>query len=384
MKKLSVLLVEILLLAVFCMAACSTVPEQENTLILGGIGPLTGDYATYGVSVKQGAQIAVDRINASGGGNGITFALKFEDDEADPAKAVNAYNRLIDAGMTVSLGAVTSGACIAVAGETQKDGIFMITPSGSQKECVQYDNCFRVCFTDPQQGKASADYIAKNLNVGKIAVIYDQSNDYSVGITESFREQANAHGLEIVTEQAFTEQTNTDFHVQLQKAKSAGADLIFLPVYAQEAASVLIQAQKAGIGIPFFGCDGLDGLFEKLGAGNADAAEGVMFLTPFSADADDVQTKSFVAAYRSAYGTTPDQFAADGYDAVYTVKEAMEKAGIRDVSIGIRALGEQLTEAMTQIQVSGLTGAMTWTEDGEPSKQARAVTIKKGKYVFVK
>ena len=152
MKKLSVLLVEILLLAVFCMAACSTVPEQENTLILGGIGPLTGDYATYGVSVKQGAQIAVDRINASGGVNGITFALKFEDDEADPAKAVNAYNRLIDAGMTVSLGAVTSGACIAVAGETQKDGIFMITPSGSQKECVQYDNCFRVCFTDPQQG----------------------------------------------------------------------------------------------------------------------------------------------------------------------------------------------------------------------------------------
>lgn len=382
MKKLSALLVEILFLAVLCMAACATAQDQGNTLVLGGIGPLTGDYATYGVSVKQGAQIAVDQINASGGVNGIAFALKFEDDEADPAKAVNAYNRLMDAGMAISLGAVTSGACIAVAGETQKDGIFMITPSGSQKECVQYDNCFRICFTDPQQGKASADYIAENLDAEKIAVIYDQSNDYSVGITESFREQASMHGLEIVTEKAFTEQTNTDFHIQLQKAKSAGADLIFLPVYAQEAASVLIQAQKAGIEIPFFGCDGLDGIFEKLGTDNAEAAEGVMFLTPFSADADDVQTKAFVAAYQNAYGTTPDQFAADGYDAVYTIKEAMEKADIQDVSIGIRALGKKLTEAMTKIQVDGLTGAMTWTADGEPSKEARAVTIKKGKYVF--
>lgn len=376
------------LMTASCLAGCSNEGtqsggDQGGTLLIGGVGPLTGDYSTYGVSVQNGAQIAVDEINKAGGVNGVKLELKFEDDETDPTKSVNAYNTLMDAGMKVSLGAVTSAACIAVANETQKDGIFMLTPSGSQKECVQYDNCFRICFTDPQQGTVSADYIAKNLDAKKIAIIYDKSNDYSAGIADTFEKEAKVKGLEVVTKQAFTDQTNTDFNVQLQKAKDAGAELIFLPIYAQEAASILMQAQKAGMNIPFFGCDGLDGIFEKLGKANVAASEGVMLLTPFAADAKDEKTQSFVKAYKAAYGenTTPDQFAADGYDAVYTIKAAMEKAGIKDANIDVKELGTKLSAAMTEITVEGLTGTMTWNAEGEPTKDAKAVKIVNGEYV---
>ncbi len=378
------------LMTASCLAGCSNEGaqsggDQGGTLLIGGVGPLTGDYSTYGVSVQNGAQIAVDEINKAGGVNGVKLELKFQDDETDPTKAVNAYNTLMDAGMKVSLGAVTSAACIAVANETQKDGILMLTPSGSQKECVQYGNCFRICFNDPQQGTVSADYIAKNMDIKKVAVIYDKSNDYSAGIADNFEKEAKVKGLEVVAKQAFTDQTNTDFNVQLQKAKDAGAELIFLPIYAQEAASILMQAQKAGMNIPFFGCDGLDGIFEKLGKANVAAAEGVMLLTPFAADAKDEKTQNFVKAYKAAYGenVTPDQFAANGYDAVYTIKAALEKAEVKDAGIDVKELGTKLTAAMTEITVEGLTGTMTWTADGEPTKEAKAVKIVNGEYVAV-
>lgn len=391
MKKVLALCVAGLMTA-SCLAGCSNEGAQSGgdggqggTLLIGGVGPLTGDYSTYGVSVQNGAQIAVDEINKAGGVNGVKLELKFQDDETDATKAVNAYNTLMDAGMKVSLGAVTSAACIAVANETQKDGILMLTPSGSQKECVQYDNCFRICFNDPQQGTVSADYIAKNMDVKKVAVIYDKSNDYSAGIADNFEKEAKVKGLEVVAKQAFTDQTNTDFNVQLQKAKDAGAELIFLPIYAQEAASILMQAQKAGMNIPFFGCDGLDGIFEKLGKANVAASEGVMLLTPFAADAKDEKTQGFVKAYKAAYGenVTPDQFAANGYDAVYTIKAALEKADIKDANIDVKELGTKLTAAMTEITVEGLTGTMTWTADGEPTKEAKAVKIVNGEYVAV-
>lgn len=380
-RHFSILLASAIIL--FSFSGCGTTPPPKNTFVIGGIGPLTGDASTYGTSVMRGATIATEEINADGGVNGIELQLNFQDDESNAVKAVNAYNTLIDAGMKISLGAVTSGPCIAIAGETQKDGIFMITPSGSQKECVQYDNCFRVCFTDPQQGTASADYIVKNLSAKKIAIIYDKSNDYSVGITNTFEAEAENLGLEIVTKQAFTNQTNTDFSIQLQKASSSGAELIFLPIYAQEAASILTQAQKAGMNIPFFGCDGLDGIFEKLGKDNLSAAEGTMLLTPFAADSKEKTSQSFVKLFKEKYGDTemPDQFAADGYDAVYTIKAAIEKAGVTSYDISIKDLGDKMKQAMTEITVNGATGAMTWGADGEPVKQAKAVKIVNGAYV---
>lgn len=362
-------------------AGCGSQKSSSDgqTLVIGGSGPLTGDYATYGISVKQGAELAVKEINEAGGVNGIKLEVKYEDDQADPTAAVNAYATLMDAGMKVSLGGVTSGACIAVTEEAKKDGILMLTPSGSQKECTQYSNCFRVCFTDPDQGTYAADFIKDN-NVGeKVAIIYDKSNDYSAGITSNFLKEAEAIGLSVVTTQAFTDQSKTDFTVQLQAAKNSGADLVFLPIYAQEAAYILTQAQKVGLDVTFFGCDGLDGILEKIGTDNLSATEGVMLLTPFAADSDDEKTKSFVSAYKKAYGSTPDQFAADGYDAVYTVAAALKQAGITDVNA--KDLNEKLIAAMTKISVDGVTGSMTWDADGEPTKSATAVKIENGVYV---
>lgn len=353
--------------------------SDEQTLVIGGSGPLTGDYATYGISVKQGAELAVKEINEAGGVNGIKLEVKYEDDQADPTAAVNAYATLMDEGMKVSLGGVTSGACIAVAEEAHKDGILMLTPSGSQKECTQYDNAFRVCFTDPDQGTYAADFIKDN-NVGeKVAIIYDKSNDYSAGVTSNFLKEAEVKGLSVVTTQAFTDQSKTDFTVQLQAVKDSGADLVFLPIYAQEAAYILTQAQKMGLEVTFFGCDGLDGILEKIGSDNLSATEGVMLLTPFAADASDEKTQSFVSAYKEAYGSTPDQFAADGYDAIYVIAAALKESGVTDINA--KDLNEKLIDAMTKITVDGVTGSMTWNADGEPSKSATAVMIVNGAYV---
>lgn len=375
MKKFISLLLVACLLTV-CFAGCGST-EDSNTLIIGGIGPLTGDLASYGNSVKQGAQLAVDEINANGGVNGIQLELQFEDDQGDETSAVNAYSTLIDNGMKVSLGTVTSAPCVAVTEEVKKDGILMITPSGSQKECTQYDTCFRICFTDPDQGTYSADFIADNNIAKKIAIIYDKSNDYSVGIKETFVAEAAARGLEVVTEQAFTDQSKTDFSTQLQKVKESGAEMLFLPLYYTEVSLILTQADSMGVDPIIFGVDGMDGIIEQMGDKVA-LTEDIILLTPFAADATDDKTVSFVTAYKEAYNETPDQFAADGYDAVYTIAAAYEKSGLE--SIDADDFNEKMVAAMTQITVEGVTGTMTWSADGEPAKNATAVVIKNGVY----
>ncbi len=381
MKKiLSMVLCVVMLAAV--MAGCGAKSDDPSVLKIGGIGPLTGDYATYGVSVKQGAEIAVKEINEAGGINGMQIELMFEDDATDAEAAKNAYNKLMDDGMDVSLGAVTSGACIAVAQEADKDGILMLTPSGSQVECCQYDNGFRICFTDPGQGAYAADFIADNKLASKVAIIYDKSLDYSVGIMETFLEAAEGTDLQIVAQEAYTDQSKTDFSVQLQAVKSSGAELLFLPIYAQEAAYILTQAADIDLDVIFFGVDGMDGVIEKIGADNIALTEGVMLLTPFAADDEAANVQAFVSAYKTAYNATPDQFAADGYDAIYTIKAAIEKAGIKATDEA--DFNERLIAAMTEIEVEGVTGTMTWTADGEPTKDASAVVITNGVYVAYK
>ena len=370
---------KVLSMVLVLMLTCVLCASAEQTLVIGGTGPLTGDYATYGTSVRNGATLAAEEINEAGGVNGILFDVKMEDDQADPEKAINGYSILVDEGMQVSLGAVTSGACLSLIEEAQVDGMLVITPSASQKECVQYDNCFRVCFTDPMQGVYAADFISDNAIATKVAIIYDKSNDYSVGIHDNFVSRAGEVGIDVVTDQAFTSQSNIDFSVQLQAVKDSGAELVFLPIYAQEADYILTQAKSAGIEATFFGCDGLDGILTKIGEGNTDACEGVMLLTPFAADAQDEKTVNFTTKYKEQFGETPDQFAADAYDAVYAIKAAMEQAGITDLDDP--DLNEKLISAMTEITVEGVTGTMTWDAEGEPSKSATAVVIKDGAYV---
>lgn len=376
-------------LAVGCLAGCGQNSEEgtadnaantgSDTLVLGGIGPLTGAAATYGNAVKNGVQLAIDEINAEGGVNGMKLALDFQDDEHDAEKAVNAYNTLRDK-VKVLIGTVTSNPCVAVAYETAADNMFMLTPSGSAVKCIENDNAFRICFSDPNQGSASAQYISENNLASKVAVIYNSSDVYSQGIYEKFAEEAQKRSLEVVSVEAFTKDSATDFSVQLQKVKDSGAELIFLPIYYQEAALILTQANKMGIEAKFFGCDGLDGVIDQLGDDVA-LANGVMLLTPFAADATDDKTVAFVTAYKKAYNEeTPNQFAADGYDAVYTIKAALEKAAISDASISTSDLCEALKTAMTEITVEGVTGTMTWDASGEPTKDPKAMVIQDGAY----
>ena len=354
----------------------------EPTFKIGGIGPVTGNTAAYGLAVQNGAQIAVDEINAAGGINGYQIEFSFEDDESDAEKAVNAYNVLKDWGMQMLLGTVTSAPCTAVASETDNDRMFQITPSGTAVESVQgHDNVFRVCFSDPAQGAKSAEYIATKGLATKIAVIYDSSDVYSSGIYSAFAAEAENQGLEIVAAEAFTADNKTDFSVQLQKAKDSGAELVFLPIYYQEASAILQQADNMGYKPMYFGCDGLDGLLGVKGF-DASLAEGVMLLTPFSADAQDDKTQAFNAAYEEAYGETPIQFAADAYDGIYAIKLAAEQAGITP-DMDYTEICEKMIEAMPQIELDGLTGigGITWGEDGEPNKDPKGVIIENGAYV---
>lgn len=371
-------------LAVTSLAACGSKKENSgssdaDTFKIGGIGPTTGDAAVYGIAVKNGAQLAVDEINEAGGINGKKIEYKFEDDQADAEKSVNAYNTLKDWGMQILVGSTTSTACTAVVEETHTDNMFQLTPSATALESIQYDNAFRMCFSDPSQGVASADYIVDNKIAEKVAVIYNSSDVYSSGIYQKFAEEAKTKGLEIVAAEAFTADNKTDFSVQLQKAKASGADLVFLPIYYQEASLILAQAQKMGYTPKYFGCDGMDGLLALEGFDTA-LAEGVMFLTPFTPDAEDDATQKFVSAYKEKFGETPIQFAADAYDCVYAIKEAAEKAKITP-DMSISDLCDAMKAAMTEITIDGLTGKqITWAADGEPSKEATVVIVEKGAY----
>ncbi len=360
-------------------AAGESTAASGEVFKIGGIGPVTGAAAVYGLAVKNGAQIAVDEINADGGINGYQIDFQFQDDEHDAEKSVNAYNTLKDWGMQMIMGTVTSAPCVAVADKTMADNMFQITPSGSSVECAQNPNVFRVCFSDPDQGAASATYIAENKLADKIAVIYDSSDVYSSGIYERFASEAANHGLDIVAAEAFTADSNKDFSTQLQKAKDAGADLVFLPIYYTEASLILNQANTMGYAPKFFGCDGMDGILQ---VDNFDTklAEGLMLLTPFAADADDELTQKFVTAYKEKYGETPIQFAADAYDAIYAIKAAAEEAGITPET-SVSDTCDKMKEAMLKITVNGLTGEnMTWTEDGEPHKAPKAVKVVDGAY----
>ena len=360
-------------------AAGESTATSGEVFKIGGIGPVTGAAAVYGLAVKNGAQIAVDEINADGGINGYQIDFQFQDDEHDAEKSVNAYNTLKDWGMQMLMGTVTSAPCVAVADKTMADNMFQITPSGSSVECAQNPNVFRVCFSDPDQGAASATYIAENKLADKIAVIYDSSDVYSSGIYEKFAAEAANQGLEIVDAEAFTADSNKDFSTQLQKAKDAGADLVFLPIYYTEASLILKQADTMGYAPKFFGCDGMDGILQ---VENFDTklAEGLMLLTPFAADAQDELTQKFVTSYKENYGETPIQFAADAYDAIYAIKAAMEEADITPET-SVSDTCDKMKEAMLNIKVNGLTGEdMTWTEDGEPHKAPKAVKVVDGAY----
>ena len=353
---------------------------------LGGTGPTTGDAAIYGQAVENGAKLAVEAVNAAGK---VALEFNFQDDQADGEKASTAYNTLIDWGMQVSIGATTSGAGQALSPLFVQDDIFAITPSGSSTAVIYqntetntdpYGNVFQMCFTDPNQGVASADYISANKDLGtKVAIIYRNDDNYSSGVTDKFKEEAEKANLDVVYTGGFANGT-TDFSVYVTAAKDAGADVVFLPIYYQPASQILAEANKQGYTPTFFGCDGMDGILTMEGF-DTTLAEGLYMLTPFAADATDDATVDFVTKYKDAYGETPNQFAADAYDAVMAIAQALEKAGVSatDAQADITAA---LKTQFTSMTFDGLTGTnVTWNENGEVSKAPKAIVIQGGAYV---
>lgn len=383
-KVVSVLLTAALVLS---MAACGGSAKKESTdesasvFKIGGIGPLTGGAALYGIAVKEGAELAVKEINEAGGINGFKIEFQMEDDEHDAEKALNAYNTLKDWDMQMLMGTVTSNPCTAVVEKTHADNMFQLTPSGSSVASIQYDNAYRVCYSDPNQGAASARYIGENALATKVAVIYNSASDYSTGIYETFAAEAANQPFEIVAAEAFQGDDATDFTVQVQKAKEAGADLVFLPIYYQAASLILQEAEKVGFAPTFFGCDGMDGILSMKGFDTA-LAEGLMLLYPLAVGGDDALTTKFITSYEEAYGSTPIQFAADAYDAMYIIKAAAEAAKVTP-DMSMEEMCEAMKGAMAELAFTGLTTGgeeMTWSADGEPNKAPMAVVIKDGVY----
>ena len=352
--------------------------EVAGAIKLGMCGPLTGGAAVYGTAVQAGMQIAVEEINAKGG---LQFALNTQDDEHDTEKAANAYNALKDWGMQIMAGPVTTAPSNVVAAECAADEIFMLTPSASGVAVIENgNNIFQICFTDPNQGVASADYMASRELGTTIGVIYDSSDVYSSGIYEKFAAQAQADGLNVACVEAFTADNKADLTTQVTKCKDAGCDVVFLPFYATEAAQVLTYANTIDYKPVFFGCDGLDGVLTVEGFDPA-LAEGVMLLTPFSADAKDEATQLFVAKYQDKTGIIPNQFAADAYDVIYAIAQACEKGGVT-ADMSASEINAILVAQFTSMTFDGLTGkSMTWAATGEVSKAPMAVVIENGTYV---
>lgn len=367
--------------------AAEAAESAGGAIKIGGSGPLTGGAAVYGQAVKLAAEIAVEEINAKGG---LQFELNFQDDAHDPEKAVTSYGVLKDWGMQVSLATVTSAPGAAVSQMYKDDNIFGITPSGSSLAVIYqdpdnaanpYGNVFQMCFTDPNQGVASADYFAGHPDLGsKIAVIYKNDDNYSSGIFAKFKAQAETNGLEIVYEGTFDDSNASDFSVQLTKAQAAEADIVYLPIYYDPASLILTQANQMGYAPTFFGTDGMDGILTLEGF-DTSFAEGVYLLTPFSADADDDLTKNFVESYKARKdGEVPNQFAADAYDCVYAIAQACEAAGVT-ADMSTSDICDALVKQFTSMTFAGLTGQSTWAESGEVSKSPKAVVIKDGVYV---
>ena len=357
---------------VFSLMACGSKDKaggsDGDTIRLGGVGPLTGGYANYGLSVQHGAELAAKEINAAGGVNGKMLEVQFQDSQGDPESAVAAYGTL----MNVSLGAVLSGETASVVAAAKADDMFIMETTGSADKCIDgNDKAFRICFYDSYQGTAAADYLKDKALATEVGVFYQSDNDYSAGLYNAFAAQCQKVGVTIKETQTFTTATNTDFSTQVNALVASGVKVVFIPIYAEEASTFLTQAKgKFGSDVYFFGADGLDGILGKVSQ-DVSIADNVLMMTPFAADSAEPKVQAFVKAYQDAYNATPDQFAADGYDAVYAVKAAIEAAK------GSTS-GTDLAAVMTSLTVEGVTGTMTWSADGNTNKAASAILYKDG------
>ncbi len=374
-------------MAVTCFAGCTSNSDKEDnsgskadsantsgSIVIGCTGPLTGDASQYGISVQRGAQLAVDEINGAGGINGINYSFIMKDDKANATETNTAYDQLMDEGMQISLGSVTSASCEAFAAKSVDDNLFFITPSASNADIIDgRDNGFRVCFGDPDQGILAADKLVNEYKKTKIGCIYDTSDTYSSGIYEAFKGEMDKLGVSFTT-MTFDKENNKDFSTQVEALKDC--DAIFTPFYYTEAGLVARACAAKGVNALIFGCDGLDGVADQI---DSSVTNEIQYITPFDKNSTDEKVASFVNKYAEKYGSAPDQFAADAYDAIYVIFNAMKAADIKDANISVSDLCNKVRAAIldSSFKFSGVTGNMTWNENGAPNKEPIVVTVKK-------
>ncbi len=382
MKKVLAVMMSVLMVAALFAGCGETSGASSNTIKIGMTGPLTGEAAIYGTAVEAGMKIAVEEINAAAGEDGLKIEFKSYDDEHNGDKAVTGYNSLMDWGMQFFAGTVTTGPALAIAPYAVQDNVFMLTPSASSVDVPKAgSNVFQMCFTDPNQGASAAEVVQKYYSNAKIGVIYDSSDDYSIGLKDGFANKAAELGLNVAVTTSFSASTKADLSTQVEQCKNAGCDMVFMPFYYQEAAQILNYANSVGYTPNFLGCDGMDGLL-TLDGFNAEVAEGLMLMTPFSASNTDDATVDFVAKYKAMMdGTEPNQFAADGYDVIYAIYEACKATGVNGSTSASDAC-DAVSAYFTSNTFDGLTGSnLTWSAEGTVSKTPAAVKIVNGAYV---
>ena len=347
---------------------------DENTLLIGAIGPLTGGASDYGITATNGLKLAVEEINAAGGVLGKQVAVSYQDDENDTTKSVNAYNKLVGDGVVALWGPVTSKPSISVGTKAAKDGLPMMTPTGTAQAITETgDNVFRTCFLDNTQAVAMAEYAANTLKAQKVAVLYDITDDYSLGLAEAFQAEAEAKGMEVVAYESF-QSTDTDFKSQLSKITSAGPDALYVPSYYNTNALIAIQAREVGLTAQLLGGDGWDGVLGAVDQNNLSAVEGVVFTNHFVTSDESEKVQSFVTKYRETYGSEPSSFAALGYDSGMMLFQAIEAAGSTDSAA--------VTKALSELQYDGVTGQIHYEGSGDPVKNITLVTVKDGQYQY--
>ncbi len=371
-KVIAIALVGIM--AVMCLAGCGkagTGYTTSNTeFFVGGTGPLTGDASSYGISVQKGAELAIKEINEAGGLNGVKFHFEMKDDKATAADAATGYDTLFESGMQVSIGSVTSGSCDSFASKAAEDNLFFITPSASAANVIDgRDNAFRICFGDPDQGVLAAEELTSKFK--NIGAIYDTSDPYSSGIYQAFDAEMKKIGVEYKT-QSFDAENKKDFATQIEALKDC--DVIFLPIYYTEAGLIAKAATAKGCEALLFGCDGLDGVASQV---DSSVKNEIKYITPFDVNSTNDVTKKFVEAFKAEYNESPDQFAADGYDAIMTIFEAMKKANVSDPTISATELCDILVSTVTadDFKIAGSTGEMTWDESGACTKAPQIVEL---------
>jgi len=371
-RKILVVLLLVVALVSTTFTGCKT--AAPSTIKIGGIGPVTGEASTFGVSIRNGYEMMIEEWNAKGGVLGKKIELVFADDKGDPTEGATAAQKLINEDKVVAIaGTVMSKVSLAIAPICQNAGIPMVSPTSTNPKVTQVgDYIFRACFIDPFQGTVGAVFAYNNLNARKAGVLFDNSNDYTKGLAEFFRDKFTQLGGTIVAFEGHPAGT-TDFTPFLTNILKGKPDVIYCSDYYNDDGLMAKQARALGYTGPFLGGDGWDSPdLVKIGG---DAVNNSYFTNHFSKDDQRPEVQDFVKKYTAKYGQAPDALAALGYDAMGLILQAIQNAGSTD--------GAKIRDALKNIEYHGVSGVIKFDENRNPVKSAVIIKIENGKQVYV-